>query len=199
MHANMPSLMNRDETVRTSPAQPGAHVGDLARALADDAAFETWYRRTVPRVFSYLLARSGDAGLAEELCQETYLAAIAQRARYDGRSDTVGWLCGIARHKLADHFRRLQQADRRRLRLEVREITLASAPSPDRMADHLAIADALRSLPPLQRAMLTFVALDGLSVAEAGRLIGKSHPAAQSILFRAREAFRQAYREDGAS
>jgi len=195
----MRHLMNSDETTLTTPTSRDDHVGGLPRVLADDAAFEAWYQRTVPRVFSYLLARSGDADLAEELCQETYLAAIAQRARYDGRSDTVVWLCGIARHKLADHFRRLERVDRRRFHLEVREITLGSSPSPDPMTDRLAIAVALRSLPPLQRAMLTFVALDGLSVAEAGRLIGKSHPAAQSILFRAREAFRQAYREDGAS
>jgi RNA polymerase sigma-70 factor (ECF subfamily) len=191
--------MNRDDTAPTATASAGGDVGELRRVLADDAAFEAWYRRTVPRVFSYLLSRSGDAGLAEELCQETYLAAIAQRARYDGRSDTVVWLCGIARHKLADHFRRLERGDRRQFRLEVREIALASSPSSDVMTDRVAIADALRSLPPLQRAMLTFVTLDGLSVAEAGRLIGKSHAAAQSILFRAREAFRHAYRGDGAS
>jgi len=191
--------MNRDDTTLTATVSAGGDVGELRRVLADDAAFEAWYRRTVPRVFSYLLSRSGNADLAEELCQETYLAAIAQRAHYDGRSDTIVWLCGIARHKLADHFRRLERADRRRFHLEVREITLGSTPSPDAMTDRLAIADALRSLPPLQRAMLTFVALDGLSVAEAGRLIGKSHAAAQSILFRAREAFRHAYREDGAS
>ena len=35
-------------------------IDDLRRALADDAAFEAWYRRTVPRVYSYLLARCGD-------------------------------------------------------------------------------------------------------------------------------------------
>jgi RNA polymerase sigma-70 factor (ECF subfamily) len=191
--------MNRDETRPATATSAGGDVGELRMVLASDAAFEAWYRRTVPRVFAYLRARSGDADLAEELCQETYLAAIAQRASYDGRSDTGVWLCGIARHKLADHFRRLERADRRRFHLEVREITLASSPSPDPMTDRLAIGVALRSLPPLQRAMLTFTVLDGLSVAEAGRLIGKSHPAAQSILFRAREAFRQAYREDVSS
>jgi len=65
--------MNRDDTTLTATASVGGDVGELRRVLADDAAFEAWYRRTVPRVFSYLVSRSGNADLAEELCQETYL------------------------------------------------------------------------------------------------------------------------------
>ena len=82
-------------------------VDELQRALADDAGFESWYRRSLPRVYAYLMSRGGgDVALAEDLTQQTFVAAIDQRSRFDGRSDTITWLCGIARHKLADHFRR---------------------------------------------------------------------------------------------
>jgi RNA polymerase sigma-70 factor (ECF subfamily) len=170
-------------------------VNELHAALADDAAFEAWYRRTLPRVFGYLLSRCGnDVSLAEELSQQTFVAAIAQRARFDGRSEMVTWLCGIARHKLADHFRAIEREERRRMRLEVRQIHVdqdaAGAPGLD---DRAAIADALRSLPPAQLAVLSFVVLDGLPVAEAGRLLGRSGAATQSLLHRARESFRKAY------
>jgi RNA polymerase sigma-70 factor, ECF subfamily len=175
-----------------------AGVDELQVALATDGAFETWYERTLPRVYSYLLSRCGhDLALAEELTQQTFIAAIDQRSRYEGRADTVTWLCGIARHKLADHFRVLEREERRRIRLEVREIRLADAaahpPDPD---DRAAIEDALRSLPPAQRAVLVFVVLDDLPVAEAARLMGRSAAAAQSLLHRARDSFRRAYRED---
>ena len=71
------------------------------------------------------------------------------------------------------------------MRLEVREIEMAaSADESSGFDEQIAIAEALESLPPLQRAMLTFVAFDDLSVADAGRLIGKSHAAAQSLLQR---------------
>jgi sigma-70-like protein len=74
-------------------------VNELQVALATDAAFETWYRRTLPRVYSYLLSRCGkDPTLAEELTQQTFIAAIDRRSRYDGRSDTVN---GRDRHLLA--------------------------------------------------------------------------------------------------
>jgi RNA polymerase sigma-70 factor, ECF subfamily len=170
-------------------------VDELQRALADDAAFESWYRRTVPRVYSYLVSRiGGDVALAEDLTQQTFTAAIDRRSRYDGRADTVTWLCGIARHKLADHFRAIERDERRQRRMEVRQIQLdENRRSELGIEDRSVIAEILRSLPTSQRAVLVFVVLDDLPVAEAARLLGKSRGATESLLFRARDSFRRAY------
>jgi RNA polymerase sigma-70 factor (ECF subfamily) len=173
-------------------------ANELQEALADDAAFAAWYQRTLPRVFSYLMSRcGGDRDLAEDLAQSTFIAAIEGRWRFDGRSESVTWLCGIARHKLADHYRQAERIERRAMRMQVHQIhtDAAAMPVPD-VDEQSLIADAFRSLPPMQRAMLAFVAQDGLSVAEAGRLLGKSPRAATSLLHRAREGFRAAYREE---
>jgi len=102
-------------------------VNELQMALADDRAFESWHRRTLPRVYSYLLSRcAGDVTLAEELTQQTFIAAIDRRSRFDGRSDAITWLCGIARHKLADHFRAIEREERRQMQIQVRQIELDS-------------------------------------------------------------------------
>jgi len=182
----------------TERAATADGVDELQIALSTDGAFESWYRRTLPRVYSYLLSRCGnDPALAEELAQQTFIAAIDRRSRFDGRSDTVTWLCGIARHKLADHFRAAEREERRRMRLEVRDLRLSeyAVRGPD--LDHrAAIEAAIRSLPAAQRAVLVFVVLDDLPVAEAARLMGKSAAATQSLLHRARDGFRRAYRED---
>ena len=179
-------------TARTSVVDG---IDELQRALADDAAFESWYRRTVPRVYSYLVSRSGgDVDLAEDLTQQTFVAAIDQRSRYDGRSDTITWLCGIARHKLADHFRAIERDERRQIRMEVRRIELDAGPRAELgLEDRSLITEVLRSLPASQRAVLVFVVLDDLPVAEAARLMGRSRGAAESLLFRARDSFRRAY------
>ena len=173
-------------------------VDELQIALASDSAFESWYRRTVPRIYAYLLPRCGnDPALAEELTQQAFIAAVDQRARYDGRSDTVTWLCAIARHKLADHFRVREREERRRLRLEVRQIPMDhGAGHGAGIDDRVAIAEAFRSLPASHRAVLAFVVLDDLPVAEAASLLGKSAGATQSLLHRARDGFRRAYRGD---
>jgi RNA polymerase sigma-70 factor (ECF subfamily) len=170
-------------------------VDELQRALADDARFDSWYRRTLPRVYAYLVSRSGgDVALAEDLTQQTFIAAIDQRSRYDGRSDTITWLCGIARHKLADHFRAIERDERRQRRMEVRQIQLDAGKRAELgLEDRAMIAEILRSLPASQRAVLAFVVLDDLPVAEAARLLGKSRSATESLLFRARDSFRRAY------
>lgn len=172
---------------------------EVDTALADNLAFRRWYERTVPRVFSYLMSRVGDVDLAEELAQQTFVAAIDQRRQFDGRSDSVTWLCAIARHKLADHFRRLDRDDRRHSRMVVQELRVDSGASAwQGVEQRSVIRAALATLPPRQRAVLIFVALDGLSVPEAGQLIGAKPGATQSLLNRARESFRRAYgREAG--
>jgi RNA polymerase sigma-70 factor, ECF subfamily len=170
-------------------------VDELQVALESDAAFESWYRRTLPRVYSYLLPRcANDEALAEELTQQTFIAAIERRSRYDGRSDTVTWLLGISRHKLADYFRMREREERRRMRLEIRQIELGHGEVQKAgLDDRPAIADAFSSLPTAQRAVLVFVVLDDLTVAEAARLLGRSPSATQSLLHRARDGFRRAY------
>jgi RNA polymerase sigma-70 factor, ECF subfamily len=179
-------------TARTGSVEAS---NELHEALADDHAFELWYRRTLPRVYSYLLSRCGnDVALAEELSQQTFVAAIGQRAQFDGRSDVVTWLCGIARHKLADHFRAAEREERRRMQLHVRQLQVDDdAKRQLALDDRAAIADVLRSLPAAHRAVLAFIDLDGLSAAETGRLMGRSAAATQSLLNRARESFRRAY------
>jgi RNA polymerase sigma-70 factor (ECF subfamily) len=173
-----PAVDGEGMTVRTQVADT---IDELQEALADDAAFERWYRAALPRVFGYLMVRTGgDVELSEDLTQQTFIAAIDRRARFDGRSDSATWLCGIARHKLADHFRTRSRDDRRRIQMEVREIELAAGPDVARLdvGEREQIAQALALLPVAQRAVLMFVALDDLSVAEAGRLMGKSPLAA---------------------
>jgi RNA polymerase sigma-70 factor, ECF subfamily len=179
----------------TAGTTVGDRVNEFEAALADDRAFESWHRRTLPPVYAYLLSRcGGDVTLAEELTQETFVAAIDRRSRFDGRSDAITWLCGIARHKLADHFRSLEREERRRMRIEIRQVEVESGER-HRMGleDRTLIAETLRSLPAGQRAVLAFVVLDDLPVAEAARLLGRSRGATESLLFRARESFRRAY------
>ena len=169
-------------------------VDEFREALATDDAFEAWYRRTGPRVYAYLLTRCGnDRALADELLQETLIAAIDQRARYDGRADVVAWLCGIARHKLADHFRRLERDERRRIHVEVERLDIDRPHDDPHLDDAAAIGEALRALPAAHRAVLTFAVLDDRPIAEVARLMGRSPLATQSLLHRARTSFKRAY------
>src|SRR5437870_8819084 len=102
----------------TIQAGLSAEPANLNAIVADRAAFRGWYELALPRVYRYLLARcGGDADLAEELTQQTFVEGVRRRASFDGRSDAVTWLCGIGRHKLVDHFRKSRRDSERQLRI----------------------------------------------------------------------------------
>ena len=169
---------------------------DLRAVLDDDVAFRAWFERTLPRVYAYLLSRSGSRVIAEDLTQEVFLEAIRSPATFDGRSDSLPWLIGIARHRLAYHARRHARDQERHERL-VREVqvsdpqTVAWQTATSREATRL----ALRSLPSLQRIALVFRFQDQLSVRAVARELGRSEDATESLIRRARQAFERRYRE----
>ena len=170
---------------------------ELATVFASETAFRAFYERALPRVYGYLFHRSGsDPAVAEELTQQTFTAAVFERHAFDGRSAPLTWLTAIARHKLADHFRRLAREENRRLRLVVREIAVDGGARAWRLTDEReALSHALVTLPALQRAVLILHYADGLSVREIAVQLGKTESATESLMTRAREAFRSSYSE----
>ncbi len=166
---------------------------NLDSIVADHAAFRDWYDQALPRVYRYLLARCGhDAELAEELTQQTFVEALRRRATFDGRSDVVTWLCAIGRHKLVDHFRRSGREQQRHLRLAA-EWTDGRADFWSQHEEQASVQAGLAQLPGEQRIVLVLRYLDQMPVREIATTIGRSEKATESLLSRAREAFRRAY------
>jgi RNA polymerase sigma-70 factor (ECF subfamily) len=164
---------------------------DLVAICADEVVFRAWYDAAMPRVYAYLFARTGgDRALAEDLTQQTFLRAIRARASYDGHGPIIAWMCGIARHLLTDHHRRLDREERSLLRVVVRDVEPDGA---ERLAERDAVLATLRRLPALQRAALALRYLDGMSVRQVAAAIGKSEKATESLLSRGRERFRHDY------
>jgi RNA polymerase sigma-70 factor (ECF subfamily) len=65
-----------------------------------------WVDRYGDYLFRYALLRLRDRSVAEDLVQETFLAALKNRGSFSGTSAEATWLVGILKHKIADHFRR---------------------------------------------------------------------------------------------
>jgi RNA polymerase sigma-70 factor (ECF subfamily) len=170
---------------------------ELVRTFASEDEFRAFYERTLPRIFGYVFHRcGGDRSVAEELTQQTFTEAVRQRNAFDGRADPLTWLTAIARHKLADHYRRLDHEERRLLRLVVKEIAADHEGRAWRRTDEReAIVRALGALPALQRAVLVLHYADGLSVREISSELGKSESSIESLMTRARDAFRRNYGE----
>jgi RNA polymerase sigma-70 factor, ECF subfamily len=157
------------------------------------------YRRALPHVYGYLLSRCGSVSLAEDLTADTFMAAVAatrtpEAAAGEGVPEvTVAWLVGVARHKLADHWRHSVREDR-----TVAAAGQAAEAFDDPWAEWLdteAAYAALRRVNEHQRAALTLRYLDGLPVAEVARHLGRSLTATETLLVRARAALRRVYQD----
>ncbi len=109
---------------------------------------------------------------------------------------STGWLIGVARHKLADHWRRTER-ERRGLRLLDGESAGVDDPW-DAAIDRIRAHEALGRLGPHHRAALTLRYLDGLPVPEVARHLDRTVHATEALLVRARAAFRRIYQgEEG--
>ena len=65
-----------------------------------------WVDQYGDYLFRYAMLRLRDRSVAEDLVQETFLAALKSRGSFAGGSSEATWLVGILKHKIADHFRR---------------------------------------------------------------------------------------------
>lgn len=147
------------------------------------------YDLALPRVYGYLLARCSDRAVAEDLTSEVFLAAYS--APGDG-PHTAGWLLGIARYKLIDHWRWKARQDR------LVDATTPLTEAEDTWEEHLDVLQArqvLARLGPNHRAALTLRYLDGLSVPETAAVLQRTVHATEALLVRARRAFRADYLE----
>lgn len=149
------------------------------------------YDEALPHVYGYLVTRCGQRALAEDLTAETFLAAVSAVRKPDAPELSIGWLIGVARHKLADHWRR---AEREQRGLRVLEGEPAAVEDPWDMAlDAIRARDVLAELGPHHRAALTLRYLDGLPVPEVAEHLGRTVHATEALLVRARTAFRRGY------
>lgn len=150
------------------------------------------YDQALPHVYGYLLARVGDPPLAEDLTAETFLAAVAAARKPGAAPASTPWLIGVARHKLADHWRRTA-----RERLRVLEHDPGVDDPWEANLDALLARDTLARLGAHHRAALTLRYLDGLPVPEVAAHLGRTVHATEALLVRARAAFRRSYPEGG--
>jgi RNA polymerase sigma-70 factor (ECF subfamily) len=78
-----------------------------AGAVEEGINPETWLEEHGDFLFRYAWSRLRNRYSAEDLVQDTFLAAIDMRGRFQGRSSLRTWLLGILRHKIIDYMRRM--------------------------------------------------------------------------------------------
>ncbi len=163
-----------------------------ARECPDDpSVFAELYRRRLPRVYRYLLARLGNQQVAQDATAQTFLAALEGIAGYRGSGEVRAWLLMIARNKAADVFR----ARRATVLLDTVADLPSSAPSPEHeVVLRLQVEEVLRALQglsPERAEALTMRVFGGMSIAEISVAMEKKEATVKMLVYRALRDLRQ--------
>jgi len=158
----------------TSRAEPDTTVPAL-----DEERFRALYEATAGRLRGYLRRVSGNAALADDLMQETYLRLL--RAGQGDRApiDNAAFVFKIATNLLYDHWRR-QQRERRFL-----WFLRPAAQRLDAGLEH-DVGRLLSELKPRERALLWLAYVDGCSHEEIAEILDLRSGSVRVLLFRAR-------------
>lgn len=168
----------------------GAEDNELVARLRrrEPAAFDDVYARYHPRIFRFLLRLAGRRSVAEDLFQDTWLAAAKHAGDLTEETDLGAWLFTIARNRFRSHRRWafLDFAQRERLTHEPQE----HAPSPDRTAEAraevAAVTAAFARLTPAHREVLLLAVVEGMETAQVGAVLGLKPDAVRQRISRAR-------------
>lgn len=171
----------------------------VKRALAgDDRAFTLIMRRHKAPLYRAALRYTNCAEDAYDIVQQAFLSAWKALPRFDPAKPLAAWLRAITLNKCRDHGRR--KMVRRWLTLSPvdRDGREMDAPTPDPdaeqiVSDRLALESAktaIAALPDGLKAPLVLVALEGLSMSEAGEVLGLTAKAVENRLYRARARLR---------
>jgi RNA polymerase sigma-70 factor (ECF subfamily) len=171
----------------------------------DEKVFREIFDSYFPRLYRFALVRvDGNAAEAQEMVQQTFCKAFERLETYRGEASLYGWMCQICRNTITDMGRR-RQRELKRMPLLEDDTTIQgileslAAPESDE-PDHYAwrmdltrlIQATLDNLPAHYGDVLEWKYVDGLTVKEIAEQLGVGAKAAESMLTRARAAFREA-------
>ena len=160
---------------------------------------EYLYENHRERLLRFVLPRlNGDRSAAEDIVQETFTAALVSFGGFRSLSSPYTWLCSIAQHKIADHYRK-QSPNHRSEELSL-ELLAAERNEPDdsllscieqwmeKEETRTAVHDAMGSLTETYADVLKMKYFEGLSVVEISRNMERSPKSVEGLLSRARHA-----------
>lgn len=199
---DQPVVMTPDRTAAVTAEGPDVDAGldpdvVLARGAAtgDTDCWNTLFDRFAPWAYRFALAHlDRNHADAEDLCADIMLAAAATIGRFDPRRGPLdAWMAGLARHRLSRFCRRR----RRHLPLVIDPgddaPDIPAADPADEALTRITVQRALACLPERQSTALISKYVDGRTTEEIARITQVTPAAVESLLGRARVAFRSAF------
>lgn len=163
-------------------------------------AFKLFFDEYFPRVYRFCRSRVGDDAW-EDIAQEAMIKAVNALASYKGEASLYTWLCQISRNEIVNWYRKNKRVVHISLEFDQDERNIVDSvmneevSSADNIHTQRIVELILDSLPANYGSILEMKYLAGMSVGEIAKTLGTGEVAVQSVLARARKAFRRSYDE----
>jgi len=162
--------------------------------------FEKELKKSLGRLKNYISHKVEDPRDAEEIFQETLMAASDSLSLFKGKSSFFTWLCGIANHEIADFYRKKKIKTLLFSHFPFLETLASEALAPDEKLEkeelRKEVRKVLAALTKGYQEILRLKYIDGASVNQIAKNLKITFKAAESRLTRAREAFRKIWLTD---
>lgn len=171
----------------------------------DERAFNEFFDRYFTGLYRFAKTRLGDDASAEEVAQAALCKAVRKLSTYRGEAALFSWLCTFCRREISDYLRLQQRApqavglivDRPEVWSTLETMEWAEVEGPDQAFRRRELARWVRvtldHLPERYGQVLEWKYLEDLSVKEIAERLGIGAKAAESVLTRARTAFREGF------
>lgn len=154
------------------------------------------YIKYAKTVFKYLMSKTGDADLAEELTQETFYQAVKSIHRFDGSCHISTWLCAIAKNQLLSYYRKHPAQEDISSYAESLEGTGSAERDALSQIGQLELMKILHECKEPYREVIYLRIFGNLSFGEIGEVMGKSENWARVTFYRGKEMLRKEIEND---
>lgn len=159
--------------------------------LGEEKAVDEWFTVYHGRILAFIKKKISSDKDAEELAQETFVNCLKHLPLFRGKSSIFTWMCSIAKHEMADYYRKKYAKFAIRT-LPLGEMLLAS-PIDDATEVSRKVKIILARMTKQQRELLLMKYVDKKKVKDIAKQLGRTAKAVESDLFRARGEFRAAW------
>lgn len=158
-----------------------------------DISIDSIYREYSNMIYKFLLSKTGNEDIAEELTQETFYQAVKNADKFDFSSKVSTWLCGIAKNKLYEYWRKHPKTEELNENIEqqfsLEEQYIASE-------KRLEIMRAIHNMQEPAREVLYLRLFGDLSFKEIGNILDRTEQWARVTYYRGKLVLRKELSEN---
>jgi RNA polymerase sigma-70 factor (ECF subfamily) len=182
MERKEPPVSWEDAISNVLPGDAAGIAAAPACTSMDSDRFAGFYERSARPLWAYLARVSGNAALADDLLQESYVRFLCADYPQDGEVNARRYLFRIATNLMRDHWRRPRAASLEDIPEEMFRARDHSAQCDSRAM----LGPALKAMRPRERQLLWLAYAEGYSHREIADITGLASASIRLLLFRAR-------------